>query len=78
MKVKQWWKRITEEQLLIFGSVGAGLYLIYVSHLNIFLDTPLNNLEVRMTEALLGFCFLMIAMVIFVFKKRLKEVARYK
>lgn len=74
MKLGKIWDRISIVKLLVFASVFAGLYLIYISTLNMYLDTPVSKKEIRMTEGVVGFCFLMIAIVLALFNKKIKDL----
>jgi len=78
MKLKELWKRITIVQILVFGCVFAGLFLLYISSLNIYFGTPMTSVEVRMTQGIVGFSFLMMAMILRLFNKKIKEIKRKK
>lgn len=66
-------ERITVDQIIIFGATFVGIFLIYVGHFNIYFNTPLTSTELRFVEIFLGFCFLLIAFVIYIFNKRFKK-----
>lgn len=68
--IKKSWKRIRTEQILAFGGVLAGLFLIYISSLNIYLETPVTDDELRLTQGLVGFSFIFTTLALFVSKKR--------
>ena len=78
MKLKQFWNRITEVKILVFGCVFAGLYLLYISSLNIYFDTPMTSVEVRMTQGIVGFSFLVMAIILSLFNKKIDKIERKK
>lgn len=74
MKLTEFWNRITEVKMLVFVCVFVGLYLLYISSLNIYFDTPMTSVEIRMTQGIVGFSFLTIAIVISFFNKMIREI----
>lgn len=78
MKLTKFWNKITEVKILVFGCIFAGLYLLYISSLNIYFDTPMTSVEVRMTQGIVGFSFLMMAMILLLFNKKINKIERRK
>lgn len=68
-QIKRSWKEVKTEQILIFGGMFAGLFLLYVSSLNIYFGTPVSGDELRFTQGLVGLSFIFTSVVLLLKKK---------
>jgi hypothetical protein len=67
--IGKWWKRVRAEQVLVFGGMVAGLFLLYVSSLNIYLGTPVTENEIRLTQGFVGLSFIFITVALWTNRK---------
>ena len=63
-KIEKFWRNARAKQMLVFGGMFAGLFLIYASSLNIYLGTPVTDDELRFTQGLVGFSFVFTTLVL--------------